>query len=46
MTDPNDLEVGAPAPDFTLPSSAGDPITLSSFQGKKNVVIFFMREFI
>jgi len=34
-------EVGQPAPDFTLPSTAGGEVTLSSFKGKKNVVVFF-----
>jgi cytochrome oxidase Cu insertion factor (SCO1/SenC/PrrC family) len=35
------LKVGDKAPDFTLPSSAGDKISLSQFQGKKPVVLFF-----
>jgi peroxiredoxin len=34
-------EVGQPAPDFTLPSTEGGDVTLSSFKGKKNVVVFF-----
>ena len=34
-------EVGQPAPDFTLPSTEGGEVTLSSFKGKKNVVVFF-----
>lgn len=29
------------APDFTLPSATGGTITLSSFRGKKNVLIYF-----
>lgn len=36
------LAVGDQAPDFTLPSVGGDPITLSEYQGKKNVVISFV----
>ena len=28
------LEVGAQAPDFTLPSTTGEPISLSQFRGK------------
>jgi peroxiredoxin len=31
--------VGSPAPDFTLLSDARVPVTLSSFRGKKNVVL-------
>ena len=30
------------APDFTLPSVSGEAVTLSSFRGKKNVVISFV----
>lgn len=33
--------VGKPAPDFTLPSTADEEVTLSSFQGKSNVVLAF-----
>ncbi len=36
----NLLKVGDEAPDFTLPSTQG-PITLSSYRGKKNVVLAF-----
>ncbi len=35
------VEVGDQAPDFTLPSSKGDPISLRQFLGKKNVVLEF-----
>src|SRR5579864_8195666 len=37
--------VGQPAPDFTLRSHTDQPIQLSSYQGKQNVVLFFMRTF-
>jgi len=33
--------VGDPAPDFTADSTAGSPVTLSSFRGKKRVLIAF-----
>jgi peroxiredoxin len=33
--------VGVPAPDFTLPSTAGVDVTLSSFRGKQNVLLAF-----
>ena len=35
------LEVGDKAPDFELPSSQGGKLKLSTFQGKKNVLIQF-----
>lgn len=36
------LKVGDKAPDFTLPSVAGAPVSLSAMAGKKNVVISFV----
>lgn len=36
------VEIGDRAPDFTLPSIGGKKISLSSFKGKKNVVISFV----
>ena len=36
------VRVGEPLPDFTLPSVSGEPITLSQFRGRKNVVISFV----
>jgi peroxiredoxin Q/BCP len=35
------LAVGDRAPDFTLPSSNGDAVTLSKLYADKNVVVFF-----
>jgi peroxiredoxin len=32
---------GAPAPDFTLPSSQGGDVRLSSFKGQADVVLAF-----
>jgi peroxiredoxin (alkyl hydroperoxide reductase subunit C) len=36
------LKVGDEAPDFTLPSVSGDPVSLSQFRGEKNVVLSFV----
>jgi peroxiredoxin len=33
--------VGAPAPDFTLPSTAGSDVTLSALRGKNVLIAFF-----
>jgi peroxiredoxin len=35
------LKIGDMAPDFSLPSSTGKPVTLSEFRGKKAVVLAF-----
>jgi hypothetical protein len=35
-------KVGEMAPDFTLRSTAGKDITLSSYRGQKNVVLAFI----
>jgi peroxiredoxin Q/BCP len=35
------VKVGDKAPDFTLPSQTGKNVTLSSFFGKKNIVLYF-----
>ena len=35
------LSVGDRAPDFTLQTQRGENVTLSQFQGKKNVVLYF-----
>lgn len=34
-------QVGQPAPDFTLAGTAGENVTLSAFQGQKNVLLAF-----
>ena len=40
------LEVGEKAPDFTLPSTTGEKISLSQFQGKKPVLLeFYVADF-
>src|SRR5206468_3581645 len=33
--------IGKPAPDFTLPSTSGEPVSLRQFKGKKTVVLYF-----
>jgi peroxiredoxin Q/BCP len=33
--------IGKPAPDFTLPSTMGEPISLRQFKGKKTVILYF-----
>lgn len=35
------VQVGDKAPDFTLPSATGEKVSLSSFLGKKYVVLYF-----
>jgi peroxiredoxin len=33
--------IGQPAPDFTLPSTSGQEVQLSSFRGRENVLVAF-----
>lgn len=35
------VEIGAPAPDFKLPSTGGADLSLSDFKGKKVVLLEF-----
>ncbi|MGE5277241.1 MAG: peroxiredoxin [Acidobacteriota bacterium] len=35
------LKPGDTAPDFTLPSTVGEKVTLSDYRGKKNVLLMF-----
>jgi cytochrome oxidase Cu insertion factor (SCO1/SenC/PrrC family) len=42
-TDLERVAVGSEAPDFTLESSDGRTVTLSSFRNRKNVVLVFYR---
>ena len=40
------LEVGDKAPDFTLPSTTGEKISLSQFRGEKHVLLeFYVADF-
>ncbi|EHK88328.1 thioredoxin-dependent thiol peroxidase [Saccharomonospora azurea] len=41
MTDRNRLSPGDSAPDFTLPDSAGNTVSLSDFRGQSVVVYFY-----
>ena len=33
--------IGKPAPDFTLPSTSGEPVSLRQYKGKKTVILYF-----
>ena len=35
------VEVGSPAPAFCLPAQDGEPVCLSEFTGKRNVLLLF-----
>jgi cytochrome oxidase Cu insertion factor (SCO1/SenC/PrrC family) len=37
------IQVGQPAPDFTLEDADGKPLALSDFRGKKSVILVFYR---
>ena len=39
------VSLNAIAPDFTLPDLNGNPVTLSAFRGRKNVLLVFNRGF-
>jgi peroxiredoxin (alkyl hydroperoxide reductase subunit C) len=39
------VALNQPAPDFTLKSFTGEPVSLSAFRGKKNVLLVFNRGF-
>ncbi len=38
------LEIGSPAPDFTLQDKNGTPVSLSDFRGKKVVLYFYPKD--
>jgi thioredoxin-dependent peroxiredoxin len=44
--DTMEVELGSVAPDFSLEASDGKIIRLSDYRGRKNVVLYFMREFV
>ncbi|MBK9925495.1 MAG: peroxiredoxin family protein [Anaerolineales bacterium] len=39
-----DAKIGSLAPDFKLAATNGQTISLKEFRGKKNVIVFFIRE--
>jgi peroxiredoxin len=39
------VSLNAPAPDFTLPDPAGEPVSLSDHRGHRNVLLVFNRGF-
>ncbi len=46
MSDNPDVSTGSRAPDFSLPASNGRNISMADYLTKKNVYLFFVREFI
>mgnify|MGYP001794918577 CR=1 FL=1 len=38
------VEIGSPAPDFSLPANGGDSVSLSDFAGKAVVVYFYPKD--
>ncbi|MEJ2264683.1 MAG: hypothetical protein P8X95_14655 [Anaerolineales bacterium] len=45
MESAGSLEVGSRVPEFRLPASNGDEIGIIDYQGKSNLVLFFVREY-
>lgn len=39
-----EAKIGSLAPDFSLLATHGQQVSLSSFRGKQNVIVFFIRE--
>jgi len=39
-----ELKVGDPAPEFTLPDENGNPVSLADFRGKRVVLFFYPRD--
>jgi peroxiredoxin Q/BCP len=38
------LQIGDPAPDFTLPDQNGTPVSLASFKGQRVVIYFYPKD--
>ena len=45
MTETLELTIDTPGPEFSLPASTGGAIALSDYRNKKNVYLFFVREY-
>ena len=45
MANNPELAVGAMAPEFGLAASSGGEIHLADYRSRKNIVLFFVREF-
>ena len=45
MKDNLEITIGSLAPEFSLPASNGTEVALADFHSKKNVYLFFVREF-
>ncbi|MGB3184346.1 MAG: thioredoxin-dependent thiol peroxidase [Ornithinimicrobium sp.] len=41
MTNPSTLEVGGPAPDWSLRDAEGSPVSLSDYEGRKVIIYFY-----
>jgi peroxiredoxin len=41
-----DAKIGSLAPNFKLKATNGREIELADFRGRKNVILFFVREYI
>jgi peroxiredoxin len=37
----DEIQVGQEAPDFTLPATIGDKVSLGQYRGQKNVLLAF-----
>jgi peroxiredoxin len=46
FNDPQVVEAGSVAPDFSLETNRGNTIRLSDYRGHRLVILYFMREFI
>lgn len=40
------VQINTPAPNFTLDDFTGQPVTLSTYQGEKKVLLVFNRGFL
>lgn len=45
MTEADSVKVGQAAPDFTLPATSGEPVTLSGLRGKPVLLVFYPHAF-